>query len=210
MYRISLFSLVLASNVLAAADQYPIARVGLWLSPYTQTDYTVGNDAVDANGPGLALYGQIGDELHAYSRYKSGWLEGDASLPQITGTNLDVTPSEFRLGAGIKQDLGRGYVVATIEYIKAGLKVDDVRLIADEGMGFHIGGGWPVYAGTEMHGKAGVIAMGDFNGVEFVAGASRPLTRHLRLLAEWNTLLLSDSGKDFNVQSISIGLHMSL
>jgi hypothetical protein len=210
MYRISLLLILFASNALAAEGQPSMATFGLWLSPYHQTDYSVGSNAVDASGPGATLYGQLGDELHAYSSYTSGMLEGDSSLAAITGTNLDVDHSEFRFGAGIKQHIGRGHLVATIEYLKTGLKIDDVRIISDEGMGFHIGGGVPLYSSINLYGKAGIIAMGDFNGVEFKAGVSTALSRRIEVMGQWHSQLLSDSGRDFNVQALSIGLQLNL
>ena len=151
------------------------------------------------DGTGFGLSAEVGGALHLHGEYMAGQLD-------INGVDVDVTDS--RLGLGYRSQLDGGYIIASGEYV--GLNLDVAGADAtDEGIGVHLGGGFYLSDAVTLYGRVGMIKLDDLDGSEVRVGIRGKLNENTGLVAQYRTMMLSETGGDIDANDLRIGVNFS-
>ena len=191
---------LLGGSQLAVAEVDPFVSLGVFFTPYNELDNapTVMCSA-SPDGTGFGLSAEVGGALHLHGEYMAGQLD-------INGVDVDVTDS--RLGLGYRSQLDGGYIIASGEYV--GLNLDVAGADAtDEGIGVHLGGGFYLSDAVTLYGRVGMIKLDDLDGSEVRVGIRGKLNENTGLVAQYRTMMLSETGGDIDANDLRIGVNFS-
>lgn len=172
-----------------AHAEFPIARVGVTLSPVVDLD----GDA-EGDGDGFGFRAEVaGPTLFGYLELQKFDIDLDNN-----GGSHDA--DERRLGVGLRAGEGPARVSARFEHYD----IDD-----EDGIGVHIGGEYDLpETAVTLFASYGFVSLDDLDGNEFGFGGRVKVADNAEASLSWRRLDLDDSGVDVELSDIRLGLNL--
>lgn len=183
-----------------AAEPDTIFTGELFFTPFNELDIEpTGGPDTSPDGTGYGVRLQAGAELHLYGEYTEGLLDGSGA---------DVDTLDTRLGLGYRAHFDQGYLLASVEYARFEVEVNNLD-DDEDGVGAHLGAGINAGEYATLYGRVGIVALDSVDGPELRVGVSGNLSRNTGVFAEYRYLDLSDSDGDLTLNELRIGARLT-
>ena len=147
----------------------------------------------DDDGDGLGIRGQFAfaDQLFFSGEYQT-----------VNYDDSDIDLDQIRLGVGLNSDARQQLVFFGLaEFIHLDYDFDD-----DNGIGLHGGAIYKVTKEFSVNGRVGYVDVGDFDGIEWLVGASYQFTPMIGAFVDYRATYLENGGADFDVDDLRVGV----